>query len=135
MEKTGATVEIGMENPFKAVNIHEDSETVRISREALKKAGIQARTDFMTGFTDASIYNNKGIEMAVVGIGARLEHSPEEHIYIADMEKAVVMISSEMPELLGMCDRIYVMNEGEFVGELNAQDATQERIMSLIVTE
>ncbi len=49
--------------------------------------------------------------------------------------KAVVMISSEMPELLGMCDRIYVMNEGEFVGELNAQDATQERIMSLIVTE
>lgn len=49
--------------------------------------------------------------------------------------KAVVMISSEMPELLGMCDRIYVMNEGAFVGELTAAEATQERIMSLIVTE
>ncbi|MBE0554815.1 MAG: sugar ABC transporter ATP-binding protein [Rhodobacteraceae bacterium] len=49
--------------------------------------------------------------------------------------KAVVMISSEMPELLGMCDRIYVMNEGAFVGELPAAEATQERIMSLIVTE
>lgn len=49
--------------------------------------------------------------------------------------KGVVMISSEMPELLGMCDRIYVMNEGAFVGELDAQDASQERIMSLIVTE
>ena len=49
--------------------------------------------------------------------------------------KAVVMISSELPELLGMCDRIYVMNEGAFVGELTAAEATQERIMSLIVTE
>ncbi|MCE5972575.1 ATP-binding cassette domain-containing protein [Sinirhodobacter sp. WL0062] len=49
--------------------------------------------------------------------------------------KAVVMISSEMPELLGMCDRIYVMNEGAFVGELAAAEASQERIMSLIVTE
>lgn len=49
--------------------------------------------------------------------------------------KAVVMISSEMPELLGMCDRIYVMNEGAFAGELTAAEASQERIMSLIVTE
>jgi putative multiple sugar transport system ATP-binding protein len=49
--------------------------------------------------------------------------------------KGVVMISSEMPELLGMCDRIYVMNEGAFVGELSAAEASQERIMSLIVTE
>ncbi|MDD7969648.1 multiple monosaccharide ABC transporter ATP-binding protein [Roseinatronobacter alkalisoli] len=49
--------------------------------------------------------------------------------------KGVIMISSEMPELLGMCDRIYVMNEGSFVGELPAADASQERIMSLIVSE
>lgn len=49
--------------------------------------------------------------------------------------KGVVMISSEMPELLGMCDRIYVMNEGAFVGEMPASEASQERIMSLIVTE
>ncbi|WP_408594456.1 multiple monosaccharide ABC transporter ATP-binding protein (plasmid) [Paracoccus marcusii] len=49
--------------------------------------------------------------------------------------KGVVMISSEMPELLGMCDRIYVMNEGRFVGELTADQASQEAIMSLIVRE
>ncbi len=49
--------------------------------------------------------------------------------------KGVLMISSEMPEMLGMCDRIYVMSEGELVGELNAAEASQERIMSLIVTE
>ncbi|WP_193188374.1 multiple monosaccharide ABC transporter ATP-binding protein [Nisaea sediminum] len=48
--------------------------------------------------------------------------------------KGVVMISSEMPELLGMCDRIYVMNEGSFAGELSAAEASQEKIMSMIVT-
>ncbi len=37
---------------------------------------------------------------------------------LADQGRGVVMISSEMPELLGMCDRIYVMNEGRIVGEL-----------------
>ncbi|TQS72563.1 sugar ABC transporter ATP-binding protein [Rhodobacteraceae bacterium] len=49
--------------------------------------------------------------------------------------KGVVVISSELPELIGLSDRIYVMNEGAFVGELDASDASQERIMSLIVTE
>ena len=44
------------------------------------------------------------------------------------------MISSEMPELLGMCDRIYVMNEGRFVGRVRrAAEATQEKIMRAIV--
>lgn len=47
--------------------------------------------------------------------------------------KSVVMISSELPELLGMCDRIYVMNEGEMVAEMDAADATQERIMGAIL--
>ena len=47
--------------------------------------------------------------------------------------KSVLMISSEMPELLGMCDRIYVMNEGEMIGELEAGDASQEAIMSMIM--
>ncbi|MGY3670831.1 multiple monosaccharide ABC transporter ATP-binding protein (plasmid) [Marinovum sp. KMM 9989] len=54
---------------------------------------------------------------------------------LSEQGKGVLMISSEMPELLGMCDRIYVMNQGGFVGELSAEDASQERIMSLIVTE
>ena len=47
--------------------------------------------------------------------------------------KSVIMISSEMPELIGMCDRIYVMNEGELRGELDAKEATQEKIMSFII--
>ena len=47
--------------------------------------------------------------------------------------KSVIMISSELPEVLGMCDRIYVMNEGKMVGELDAEEATQERIMAQIL--
>ena len=48
--------------------------------------------------------------------------------------KSVIMISSEMPEILGMCDRIYVMSEGRIVAEMNGADATQEKIMSHILS-
>ncbi|MBP5359473.1 MAG: ATP-binding cassette domain-containing protein [Treponema sp.] len=47
--------------------------------------------------------------------------------------KSVIMISSEMPEILGMCDRIYVMNEGKMIAEMNGKDATQEKIMTEII--
>ncbi|HEY2256443.1 MAG TPA: multiple monosaccharide ABC transporter ATP-binding protein [Variovorax sp.] len=47
--------------------------------------------------------------------------------------KGILMISSELPELLGMCDRIYVMNEGRFVAEFPAAEASQEKIMRVIV--
>jgi putative multiple sugar transport system ATP-binding protein len=47
--------------------------------------------------------------------------------------KAIIVISSEMPELLGISDRIYVMNEGRIVGEMATADANQEKIMRAIV--
>ncbi|MGL5260428.1 MAG: multiple monosaccharide ABC transporter ATP-binding protein [Lachnospiraceae bacterium] len=47
--------------------------------------------------------------------------------------KSVIMISSELPEILGMCDRVYVMNEGRIAGELSKEEATQESIMSCIL--
>jgi putative multiple sugar transport system ATP-binding protein len=43
------------------------------------------------------------------------------------------MISSELPEVLGMSDRIYVMSAGKINGEMPVEDATQERIMELAV--
>ena len=52
---------------------------------------------------------------------------------LAAQGKCIVMISSEMPELLGMCDRIYVMNEGRFVAEMAGREASQEKIMRAIV--
>ena len=47
--------------------------------------------------------------------------------------KSVLFISSELPELLGMCDRIYVMNAGRIVGELARKDFSQEAIMHSIM--
>ncbi len=47
--------------------------------------------------------------------------------------KGILMISSEMPELLGTCDRIYVMNEGRIVAELSKEEASQESIMRAIM--
>ena len=50
---------------------------------------------------------------------------------LADEGKAIIMISSEMPELIGMSDRIMVMRDGEIMGELSRQEVTQEKILTL----
>ena len=50
---------------------------------------------------------------------------------LAKEGKAVLMVSSEMPELLGVCDRILVMSGGRLAGEVNAKTTTQEEIMTL----
>lgn len=47
--------------------------------------------------------------------------------------KSVIIISSELPEVLGMSDRVYVMNEGKIVGELQGEQATQESVMTCIM--
>ncbi len=52
---------------------------------------------------------------------------------LAQSGKSIIVISSEMPELLGITDRLYVMNKGRFVGELPTAEATQEKIMSMII--
>ena len=48
--------------------------------------------------------------------------------------KSVIFISSEMPELLGMCDRIYVVHEGRLVGELQKNEFSQENVMRCIMS-
>lgn len=52
---------------------------------------------------------------------------------LAEEGKSILFISSEMPELLGMCDRIYVVNEGGIAGELLRGEASQESIMRCIM--
>ena len=52
---------------------------------------------------------------------------------LAESGKGIILISSEMPEVLGMADRIYVMCEGAFAAEMPAAEASQERIMAAIV--
>ena len=50
---------------------------------------------------------------------------------LANRGKTVLMVSSEMPELLGVCDRIVVMSGGRVAGEVDARNTTQEEIMTL----
>lgn len=46
---------------------------------------------------------------------------------------SIIMISSELPEILGMSDRLYVMSEGRIAGELSGKDATEEAVMALAI--
>jgi methyl-galactoside transport system ATP-binding protein len=50
---------------------------------------------------------------------------------LAKSGKAIIFVSSELPELLGVCDRICVMSGGELVGTVDAKNTTQEEILSL----
>ncbi len=67
-----------------------------------------------------------------IDVGAKYEIYSIINQLAAD-GKGVLMISSEMPELLGTCDRIYVMNEGRIVAELPKGEASQETIMRAIM--
>jgi ABC-type sugar transport system ATPase subunit len=65
-----------------------------------------------------------------VDIGAKTEiHKIISKLAVEGL--AVLMISSELPEILGVCDRILVMNEGRLKGEFSREEATQEKIMYL----
>jgi len=82
-------------------------------------------------FTDSDVYildePTRGID-----VGAKYE------VYkiindLVSKGKGVLLISSELPEILGMCDRIYVMSEGKIKGEFDRKEATQEKIIKLVI--
>ena len=54
---------------------------------------------------------------------------------LAEEGKSIILISSELPEILGMCDRIYVMNRGRIIAEIPGDQATQEDIMNRIMQD
>ena len=54
---------------------------------------------------------------------------------LADEGKAVLVISSEMPELIGICDRIYALNEGSITGQLDRNEFSQEALMRLMTNQ
>ncbi|MGY4645696.1 multiple monosaccharide ABC transporter ATP-binding protein [Cellulomonas sp. URHB0016] len=54
---------------------------------------------------------------------------------LADEGRGVIVISSELPELLGVCDRIYALSQGRITGEVAREDATQERLMHYMTME
>ncbi|MFZ6018455.1 MAG: ATP-binding cassette domain-containing protein [Chloroflexota bacterium] len=65
-----------------------------------------------------------------IDVGAKYEiHSIMRNLVAEGM--SIIMISSELPEVLGMSDRVYVLSSGRITGELSAEEATQEKIMEL----
>lgn len=66
-----------------------------------------------------------------IDVGAKYEIYTIIH-QLANAGKGILMISSELPEILGMCDRIYVMSEGRITGEVVREEATQEKLMRLM---
>lgn len=52
---------------------------------------------------------------------------------LVDEGMSIIMISSELPEVLGMSDRLYVMSEGRITGEMLVEDATEEKVMAMAV--
>jgi putative multiple sugar transport system ATP-binding protein len=112
---------------------------------AIRTPGVQQKVVNLSGGNQQKVVLSKWLftdpELLIldeptrgIDVGAKFE------IYtimkdLADQGRGILMISSEMPELLGMCDRIYVMNEGRIVGELSRGEADQEKIMALIVKD
>jgi putative multiple sugar transport system ATP-binding protein len=69
-----------------------------------------------------------------IDVGAKFEIYTIINRLVAE-GKAVIVISSELPELLGMCDRIYTLSAGRITGELPVAEATQENLMALMTKE
>lgn len=109
----------------------------------IKSSSINQKTDNLSGGNQQKVALSKWIFAAPdvlvldeptrgIDVGAKYE------IYniinsLADEGKCVIMISSELPEILGVSDRIYIMNEGRIVGEMATGEATQESIMHCII--
>lgn len=69
-----------------------------------------------------------------IDVGAKYEIYTIINELAAD-GKSIIVISSELPEILGVCDRVYVMNEGKMVGEMDVEEASQEKIMKCIMQQ
>ncbi|MDR6291975.1 MULTISPECIES: multiple monosaccharide ABC transporter ATP-binding protein [unclassified Inquilinus] len=109
----------------------------------IRSSGVQQRTVNLSGGNQQKVVLSKwlfaGPEVLIldeptrgIDVGAKYEIYTIINQLVA-AGKGVIMISSEMPELLGMCDRIYVMNEGRLVAEMPAKEASQENIMRAIM--
>jgi len=70
-----------------------------------------------------------------IDVGAKLEIYQIMMKLVQEQGLGILMISSELPELIGMCDRIYTMNKGHVTGNINRDEFSQERIMRLATAE
>ena len=125
-----------------------DNQEIQISEEYRKKLNIKSssilqRTGNLSGGNQQKVVLSKWIfsdpDILIldeptrgIDVGAKYEIYSIINQLVSE-GKSIIMISSELPEILGMSDRVYVMNEGALVGELNKTEASQESIMKCIM--
>jgi putative multiple sugar transport system ATP-binding protein len=133
----------------KGTVINENEEIVQAEslREKLniKCSGILQKTGNLSGGNQQKVVLSKWIfaepDILIMDEPTRgIDVGAKYEIYtiinqLASEGKGILLISSELSELLGMCDRIYVMNEGKILGEFDANEATQEKIMKMIIKQ
>jgi len=98
-KSVGAEAKVEMELLIKCYCISEDKESVTIAKKAIKEVGLEPEVKVLCGGTDAAHYNEKGIETVVIGSVCQSEHSKEEKITVADMQKGVKIIQAIFKEL------------------------------------
>lgn len=111
----------------------------------IKCSSIQQKTGNLSGGNQQKVVLSKWIftkpDLLILDEPTRgIDVGAKYEIYtiinqLAAEGKGVVIISSELPEILGMCDRVYVMNEGALMGELKGEEASQEKIMKLVINK
>ena len=104
-------------------NPSELADYIGITRPATSRL---LRTMETRGLLERSYGGNDGRMIEV-----RLSARGAEVLALARKGVAILMISSELPEVVGMSDRVYVMREGSIAGELHGRDISQENIMTL----
>mgnify|MGYP003316741196 CR=1 FL=1 len=104
-------------------DIFGDNETMKNCESAYT---IEKTTDFLKKFC----IEKRGAVAAVRKENDKMIVKINE---LAKEGKAIIVISSEMQEIMGTCDRVYVINEGEIAGELSKEEVSQERIMQCIM--
>ncbi|MDJ0386362.1 multiple monosaccharide ABC transporter ATP-binding protein [Streptomyces sp. G-G2] len=126
------------------VNEHEETRVAESFRKTMniKAPSVFAETGKLSGGNQQKVVLSKWIfsepEVLILDEPTRgIDIGAKAEIYtviaeLAAQGKAVLIISSELPELLGMCDRIYTMTEGRLTGEVDRADATQESLMRLM---
>ncbi|MFB6517213.1 multiple monosaccharide ABC transporter ATP-binding protein [Streptomyces sp. NPDC056401] len=126
------------------VDRHEEARTAESFRRTMniKAPSVFAETGKLSGGNQQKVVLSKWIfadpEVLILDEPTRgIDIGAKAEIYsviagLADQGKTVLVISSELPELLGLCDRIYTMAEGRITGEVTRADATQESLMRLM---
>jgi len=128
--------------------INDENKEIQVAEEYRKKLNIKSpsilqKTVNLSGGNQQKVVLSKWIftepDVLILDEPTRgIDVGAKYEIYtiinkLADEGKVVIVISSELPEILGICDRVYVMNEGKIVGELDRKDASQESIMKCIM--